>query len=214
MTMTNELVKNEKSCHSDELKTCYIMTSSTSSILHPTAPASLLNRPSTYVGVTAVAFTYGKAHSKPAWDHLHLTCPSCRRGGVTSHGVTSYPCSLFMLSWNYPPPQLHCSLLPVLSMQMGTLKGHLGRPIPQFKLWSGRAITTCQSDIRAPNRTQWDDTAVQDLLCCWSCGADGERRGEEGEIKSRTDHITNKQKKKLCVSPRNGRNVRQRTGWR
>ena len=120
---TNALVKNEKSRHSDELKTCYIATSGSSSILHPTAPPSLLSRPSAYVRVTAVAFTYGKAHSKPAWDHLHLTCPSCRPGGVTSHGVTSYPCSLFMLSWYYPPPQLHCSLLPVLSMQMGTFKG-------------------------------------------------------------------------------------------
>lgn len=102
------------------------------------------------------------------------------------------------------PPQHHCSSLPVSLMQSGLERGYLADPFLTFKMRYGKAITTCQSSIRAPNRTQWDDTTVQGLIWCWT---DGERK-KEGQQDQVTDHIP---KKWWNVPHRNSRKVWQRT---
>lgn len=115
------------------------------SVMHLSARASLLIPPSAFVRVAALAFTNTKAHSKAAGDHLYLTCLCHAAPGVLYHMVS--------------PPLLlsfHVAIVPSTTTPLllianpinakGILKGLLGRPIPQFQLWSGSAITTCQSD--------------------------------------------------------------------
>lgn len=66
----------------------------------------------------------------------------------------------------------------------GILKGLLGRPIPQFQLWSGSAITTCQSDTVQEPLIGLNEMTHQSKSY-YAVGALGQMgRGEDGETET------------------------------